>query len=203
MFTGIVQTQATITSCDCHELGRRLVIDIAEMPSPIPEIGDSVAVNGACLTVVEINRAKYSFDVSSETLSRTLVGKWVSGDRVNIEKALTLTAPLGGHLVSGHVDGVGTLVFSEETGSYRTMRFRIARELAIFLSEKGSIAIDGVSLTINSIADDRKWTEFNLMLVPHTLMQTTLGELAIGDSVHIEVDQIARYIHRMNNFNAD
>ncbi len=203
MFTGIVQTQATITSCDCHELGRRLVIDIAEMPSPIPEIGDSVAVNGACLTVVEINRTKYSFDVSSETLSRTLVGKWVSGDRVNIEKALTLTAPLGGHLVSGHVDGVGTLVFSEETGSYRTMRFRIARELAIFLSEKGSIAIDGVSLTINSIADDREWTEFNLMLVPHTLMQTTLGELAIGDSVHIEVDQIARYIHRMNNFNAD
>ena len=203
MFTGIVQTQATITSCVCHELGRRLVIDIAEMPSPIPEIGDSVAVNGACLTVVEINRTKYSFDVSSETLSRTLVGKWVSGDRVNIEKALTLTAPLGGHLVSGHVDGVGTLVFSEETGSYRTMRFRIARELAIFLSEKGSIAIDGVSLTINSIADDREWTEFNLMLVPHTLMQTTLGELAIGDSVHIEVDQIARYIHRMNNFNAD
>ncbi len=203
MFTGIIQAKGAIVSCCNHDYGKRLGIEIVDMPLPIPEIGDSVAVSGVCLTVVENDNSKFSFDVSSETLSRTLIGTWQHGNQVNIEKALTLSTPLGGHLVSGHVDGIGTMLSFEETGSYRYMKFRAGRELARFLAQKGSVAIDGISLTVNSITDNIQWTEFDLMLVPHTLKQTTLGGLSRGDSVHIEVDQIARYIHRLGSFNTD
>jgi len=200
MFTGIIQARGTIVSCCSNHHGKRLDIEIVGMPLPIPEIGDSVAVSGICLTVVQIDSNQFSFDVSSETLSRTLIDAWRHGDRVNIEKALTLSTPLGGHLVSGHVDGIGTMLSFEESGSYRHMRFRIGRDIAKFMAQKGSVAVDGISLTVNSIVDDVQWTEFDLMVVPHTLRQTTLGKLSSGDSVHIEVDQIARYIHRLGSF---
>ncbi|MCY4052054.1 MAG: riboflavin synthase [Gammaproteobacteria bacterium] len=203
MFTGIIQTKGIVVSCDDHDYGKRLDIEIVDMPLPIPQIGDSIAVNGTCLTVIEINNSTFRFDVSSETLHRTLIHAWRCGDRVNIEKALTLSTPLGGHLVSGHIDGIGTILFFEDTGSYRRMRIRVDKEFAKFLAHKGSVTIDGISLTVNSIFDDLQWTEFDLMLVPHTVEQTTLGELSIGDSVHIEVDQIARYIHRMESLKTD
>ena len=203
MFTGIIQAKGTISSGYSHESGKRLRIEIVDMPLPVPEIGDSVAVSGVCLTVVDIDGSKFSFDVSSETLNRTLIDTWQHGDRVNIEKALTLSTPLGGHLVSGHVDGIGTMLSFRETGSYRHMKFRIGKELARFLAQKGSVAVDGASLTVNHIIDDVQWTEFDLMLVPHTLRQTTLGGLSTGDSVHIEVDQIARYIQRLGSFEPD
>ena len=203
MFTGIIQAKGSISSSYNHEFGKRLSIEIGDMPLPIPQIGDSVAASGVCLTVVDIDSHKFSFDVSSETLSRTLIDTWQHGDWVNIEKALTLSTPLGGHLVSGHVDGIGTMLSFKEAGSYRHMKFRIGKELAKFLAQKGSVAVDGISLTVNSIVDDVQWTEFDLMLVPHTLQKTTLGELSIGDSVHIEVDQIARYTHRLDSFKSD
>jgi len=202
MFTGIIQAKGSISSVYNHEAGKRLSIEIVNMPSPIPQIGDSVAVSGVCLTVVDIDSNKFGFDVSSETLTRTLIDQWRVRDRVNIEKALTLSTPLGGHLVSGHVDGIGTMLFFKEAGSYRHMRFQIGNDLGKFLAQKGSVAIDGISLTVNSVADSVQGTEFDLMLVPHTLKQTTLGELSTGDSVHVEVDQIARYIHRMGSFEA-
>ncbi|MCY4273789.1 MAG: riboflavin synthase, partial [Gammaproteobacteria bacterium] len=174
MFTGIIQTKGIVVSCDDHDYGKRLDIEIVDMPLPIPQIGDSIAVNGTCLTVIEINNSTFRFDVSSETLHRTLIHAWRCGDRVNIEKALTLSTPLGGHLVSGHIDGIGTILFFEDTGSYRRMRIRVDKEFAKFLAHKGSVTIDGISLTVNSIFDDLQWTEFDLMLVPHTVEQTTL-----------------------------
>lgn len=200
MFTGIIQAKGVVDSCHDHNRSRRLCIEIPDIPEPIPELGDSLAVSGMCLTVVKVDHCKFSFDVSSETLARCLVGQWAPGHVVNIEKALTLSTPLGGHLVSGHVDGIGKIVDIQDTGAYRQVQFSIESQLGMFIAHKGSLAVDGVSLTINQLADRQDTTLFDLMLVPHTLRQTTLGHLSIGEHVHIEVDQIARYVQRLGQY---
>lgn len=200
MFTGIIQAVGILESSSQHESGRRLCIDIGELPAPFPGIGDSVSVSGACLTVTELDGKRATFDVSTETLDRCLVGNWIPGQAVNLEKALTLQTPLGGHLVSGHVDGIGSVSKIRSDGPFTEMGFRIDTELGMFVARKGSIAIDGVSLTVNGLEDSKDGTRFDLMLVPHTLEQTTLGSLAVGDAVHVEVDQVARYVQRLGKF---
>lgn len=203
MFTGIIQAKGTVVAARAHAQEKRLGIEIAGLPAPVPGIGDSLSVNGVCLTVTGIRKTNFSFDVSSETLNRSLIDSWGSGDVVNIEKALTLTTPLGGHLVSGHVDGIGTVTDLHASGLCQRMRVSIDNNLGMFIACKGSVAIDGISLTVNQVKDSRDMTVFDMMLVPHTLQQTTLGTLAVGDSVHVEIDQIARYVQRLGQFASD
>jgi riboflavin synthase len=156
-------------------------------------LGDSIAVSGVCLTVIDFTTQEFSADVSNETLSRTTLGGLKPGARVNLEKALTPTTRLGGHLVSGHVDGVGKVL--ERTHDARSVRFRIEAPAALakYIARKGSICVDGVSLTVNAVMG----AVFELNIVPHTLAETTLDEYAAGRRVNLEVDLIARYLERL------
>ena len=157
------------------------------------ELGDSIAVSGVCLTVTERTAVGFWADVSNETLSRTTLGELEPGSRVNLERALTLATPLGGHLVSGHVDGTGRV--RERVDDARSVRLRIEApaELLRYIAEKGSICVDGVSLTVNQIAG----AVFDLNIVPHTLRETTLDEFAPGRRANLEVDLVARYLERL------
>lgn len=156
-------------------------------------LGDSVAVSGVCLTVIDLPGDGFWADVSGETLSRSTLGQLPTGGRVNLEKALTPTTRLGGHLVSGHVDGVGTVLERRDEG--RSVRFRIRATdgLARYIAEKGSICVDGISLTVNTVDG----AHFDLNIVPHTLQETTMGDFAPGRKVNLEVDIIARYLERL------
>ncbi len=165
-------------------------------------MGDSIAVNGACLTVTGLEDAVLRFDVSKETLSKCLVETWQSGTYVNLETSLTLGTPIGGHLVSGHVDGFATLVKRQAGAGFATFVFAADHAVGRYVASKGSVAIDGVSLTSNRVSDDQARTTFEIALVPHTLENTTLGKLDQGKPVHIEVDQIARYIDRLKRFDS-
>lgn len=164
--------------------------------------GDSIAVSGACLTVTQLNGSIATFDVSSETLSKCLIGKWNAGDLVNLERALTLQTPIGGHLVSGHIDGTAKFVSRHDENNFTSIQFEVDRSLGQFIAKKGSMSIDGVSLTTNNVEDINDTTQFDAMLVPHTLENTTLSSLGESSEVHIEVDQFARYIHRLNESNS-
>ena len=159
--------------------------------------GDSIAVAGVCLTAVSIESGCLFFDVSKETLSRTLLGSWQPGEGVNLELAMSAQDRFGGHLVSGHVDGLATLIESEASARSTRMRFAGSREVAVYIAEKGSVTLDGVSLTVNGVTDSQAAVMFDVNLVPHTLDVTTLGRLAVEDSVHLEVDMVARYLQRM------
>lgn len=181
MFTGIVQAVGRIVRAGPHE------IDAGELDLAGVAVGDSVCVQGACLTVTALTGRGFRADVSAETLAVT-TGLAGPGE-VNLEKALRAGDPLGGHLVSGHVDGVGTLVRRE--GS--VFAFRAPPQLARYVARKGSICVDGVSLTVNRVAGE----EFEVNLIPHTLQVTTLGRLAPGANVNLEVDQVARYLERL------
>jgi riboflavin synthase len=186
MFTGIVEERGTVASIAGSALavrGRTALGGLA--------VGDSIAVNGVCLTAVAIEDGVVSFDLSDETLARSSLGRLVAGDPVNLERPLTLLARLGGHLVQGHVDAVGTIrdVVPEEGGGAR-LRVSIPAELLRFVVEKGSIAIDGVSLTVAALRDDG----VEVALIPHTLAATTLGSVRAGDPVNVEVDVVARYV---------
>ncbi|MEM7195690.1 MAG: riboflavin synthase [Pseudomonadota bacterium] len=200
MFTGIVEAVGSVTENASYGGGRRLRIDSGDLPLSDIKIGDSVAVNGVCLTVIALQSAELEFDVSQETLNKCLLGDWIAGSRVNLETALTLSTPLGGHLVSGHIDGQGTMVSSNPSGEYIEMTISVPIDLAKFVAVKGSIAIDGVSLTINTVTDLASECRVQMMLVPHTLSQTTLGLLRSTDRVHIEVDMLARYAERISGF---
>jgi riboflavin synthase len=156
-------------------------------------LGDSVAVAGVCLTVAEIIRGGFLADVSNETLALTTVGNWRSGQAVNLEPALRAGDALGGHLVSGHVDGRAVLVASDGDARSQRLRWRAPAALMRFIATKGSVALDGVSLTVNSVGSD----EFAVNLIPHTLQVTTLGALAVGAQVNLEIDLIARYTARL------
>ena len=171
----------------------RLRIDPGTLDLSDVALGDSIAVSGPCLTVVDVAPSSFEVDVSQETLARTTLGQRKSGDGVNLEKALRLNDRLGGHLVSGHVDGIGTVSRREPWDEYIRFVTQVPNELARYLAFKGSICMDGVSLTINDAGDD--W--FEVLTIPHTLTRTTLGVVAEGDSVNIEVDLIARYIERL------
>ena len=197
MFTGIVRSLGTVKSLRKLGDGRTLVVDLGALDADSIQVGDSMAVNGACLTIAELRGGNATFAVSPETLARCLIGEWVEGARLNLEPALTLQTPLGGHIVSGHIDGVGTLVARNEVDDFTRMEFEATRTLGRLIAVKGAIAIDGVSLTTNEVSDHGAHTRFAVMLVPHTLQHTTLGALQPGARVHLEVDSVARYVHRL------
>ena len=189
MFTGIVEELGAVAS-----LERTRLTVACRVVAPGTEIGASIAVNGACLTAVEIDATSLGFDLSEETIARTSLGTLEPGDRVNLERPVTLVTRLGGHLVQGHVDGVGRVARIEPDpgGGNRTV-VTIPDHLVRYIVEKGSLTIDGVSLTVAAI----EHAEITVALIPHTLAVTTLGEAAPGDPVNIEVDVLARYVERM------
>ena len=198
MFTGIVSALGTIRSITPLGAGADMRVVIA---APWPDvasiaIGASIACSGCCLTVVELGPDCFAVDASAETLSKTTLGHWKVGTRVNLERALKLGDELGGHIVSGHVDGVGQAVSATpENGSTR-WRFRVPRELAKFIAPKGSVAIEGVSLTVNEVDGE----EFGVNIIPHTASVTGFGTLKPGDGVNIEIDMLARYVARLAEF---
>jgi riboflavin synthase len=189
MFTGIVEERGAVREAGEH----RLVVGCAVVPLD-SAIGASVAVNGVCLTVVANDGATLAFDLSQETLARTGLGRLRVGDPVNLERPVSLAARLGGHLVQGHVDGVGEILAVEpdETGG-SWLRIRVPEPLRRYTVEKGSVTVDGVSLTVASLHDDG----ITIALIPHTLAVTTLGASSPGDPVNLEVDVIARYVERL------
>jgi riboflavin synthase len=192
MFTGIVETRGKIIRVSPRGEGRRLSLEI---PSDLTglQLGDSINVNGACLTVAEIHGQVVDVDVSSETLQKTTFGGLRQGDGVNLERALRLSDRLGGHIVTGHVDATGTIVERREERDFLHLRVRIPRDLSKHVVQKGSIAIDGVSLTINDCREE----EIQLTLIPYTLRQTTLIEKRAGDRVNVETDILAKYVERL------
>ena len=193
MFTGIIQATGTITRMESRNGDMRLSIATGKLDLSDVAMGDSIAVNGVCLTAVELPGDGFSADVSNETLALTTLGNLKVGSRVNLEKALTLSARLGGHLVSGHVDGIGTVL--ERSPDARSERFVIEAPevLARYIAQKGSVCVDGTSLTVNKVDGAR----FELNIVPHTLQETIIGEYAPGSEVNLEVDLIARYLERL------
>lgn len=192
MFSGIVADVGIITRAVDREGGLRLSVVGEVMGMDDVQTGDSIAVNGVCLTVVKIDGREFTVDVSRETINCT-VGLEHPGNHVNLEKALRLSDRLGGHLVSGHVDGVGCVVAFNDIGESWRLVVRAPQQLAKFIAMKGSITINGVSLTVNLVAG----SEFEVNLIPHTLDVTTLNELKAGAKVNLEIDLIARYVERM------
>ncbi|MFT6705164.1 MAG: riboflavin synthase [Gammaproteobacteria bacterium] len=193
MFTGIIETVGTVISSRRTGGDVRLQISAADLQDRDISIGDSIACNGVCLTVVEQVSDQLSFDVSIESINHSLIGNWQAGTKVNLEMALLPTTRLGGHLVSGHVDGLARLTkMIEDARSWR-MLFEVPNDLKKYIAKKGSITINGTSLTVNSVDDNI----FDVNVIPHTFEVTTLGELSVGDWVHIEVDLIARYLERL------
>jgi len=193
MFTGIIQAVGSVASMQDIGGDKRVRIETAGLPLDDVELGDSIAVSGVCLTVIEKHADGFSADVSGETLSRTGLGNLKKASAVNLEKAVTPTTALGGHLVSGHVDGIGEIVSRQADA--RSVRFsvRVPSSLARYIAEKGSICTDGISLTVNAVDGD----VFELNIVPHTLEQTTMDGFDVGRKVNIEVDIIARYLERL------
>lgn len=193
MFTGIIQAIGKVSALDRRAGDARLRVSADDLDMTDVKLGDSIAVSGVCLTVADVSMKDFIADVSAETLARTTLGDLTPGAAVNLEKALLPTTRLGGHLVSGHVDGVGKVHDRQQDA--RSVRFRVAvpRELGKYIAEKGSVCVNGVSLTVNAVSD----AEFEVNIVPHTLAATTLSELAPGHAVNIEVDLLARYLERL------
>jgi riboflavin synthase len=193
MFTGIIQSIGKIAKIEPKGGDCRLTISTGKLPLAGAALGDSIAVSGVCLTAIELGDGGFSADVSRETLSRTTLGDLKAGSSVNLELALTPTTRLGGHIVSGHVDGVGEVV--RRSADARSVRFVIEAPavLAKYIAEKGSICVDGVSLTVNAVDGKR----FDLNIVPHTLAETTIDEYQPGRKVNLEVDLLARYLERL------
>jgi riboflavin synthase len=193
MFTGIIQDVGSILALEPSGGDARLTVGVDRLDLARSAVGDSIAVAGVCLTVVALQPRGFCADVSRETLALTTIGAWRAGRRVNLEPALRAGDALGGHLVSGHVDGVAEL--RERSDEVRSQRFRIRvpQALARYVARKGSVALDGVSLTVNAVEQQ----EFEVNLVPHTLAVTTLAALAVGERINLEVDMIARYLERL------
>lgn len=195
MFTGIIQAQGHVRRTEARGQDVRLTLATGKLDLSRARLGDSIAVNGCCLTAMALGADEFSADVSLESLRLTTLGGLNPGDPVNLEMALTLQTPLGGHLVSGHVDGVGRILSRYDEG--RAVRFQVEApsELARYIASKGSIAVDGVSLTVNVVEDQR----FMLNLVPHTLQETIAARYRSGTRVNLEVDIVARYLERLLN----
>jgi riboflavin synthase len=192
VFTGIVRERGTVAAIDGDGAGIRLRIDAPETAREA-SVGDSVAVNGVCLTVTERDGARLSFDAVPETLSRTALGRLGPGSPVNVEPALRAGEPLGGHYVQGHVDGLGRVRALVSEGGGVRLTIEAPEELLRYFVEKGSVAVDGVSLTIAGLEDDA----FEIALIPHTLSETTLAALVPGDPVNLEADVLAKYVERL------
>jgi riboflavin synthase len=192
MFTGLVQALGTVREVIDDQGGRRLRVAEAAL-APKLELGESVAVNGACLTVVARDGDAFDFQAGPETLAKTTLGRLAAGDRVNLERALRMGDPLGGHIVTGHVDCVGRLLEEATTGEWLTVWFGHPPEFDALLVGKGSVAVDGVSLTLVDVRGDR----FSVMLIPHTRQNTTLGLKKPGDPVNLEFDLIAKHVQKL------
>ena len=195
MFTGLVQSLGVVRQLVPDGPGVRLVI-VDESIAQRAKIGDSIAINGCCLTVVELDGADLSFEAGAETLSRTNLGRLQAGSKANLEASLQLGDSLGGHLVAGHIDAVGQLERREDDAQWSTMWFTVPGDLTRQMASKGSIAIDGVSLTLVDVTDN----SFSVALIPHTLSVTTLGMLRPGDEVNLETDLLAKYVERQLNW---
>lgn len=193
MFTGIISTTARVAAAATAGGDLRLTIDIAGTALEAPAPGDSIAVNGVCLTATTLDAGRLIADVSAQTLALTTLGALATGDCVNLEPALAAGEPLGGHLVSGHVDGVGELMERTADGRSRRLVFAVPAALTRFIAVKGSICIDGISLTVNEVSGDR----LGVNIVPYTLTHTNLNDLAVGGRVNLEVDMVARYLDRL------
>ena len=193
MFTGIIQALGSIESIGRKSGDISLVINTGELDITECDLGDSIAVNGVCLTAVSYAERQFIADVSAETLNKTSLGNLKQGDTVNLEKALTLNAALGGHLVSGHVDGVASVVDLHEDARSIRYTFELATDLQHYIARKGSVTIDGTSLTVNSVILNR----FDVNIVPHTRERTIFQYYSVGTDVNIEVDIIARYLERL------
>ena len=198
MFTGIVQAVGTIRRIEARGGDFRLFVDASAVAAELA-VGDSLCVSGVCLTVVACENKIHAFDVSTETLALTTLGALREGDAVNLEPALRLSDRLGGHLVSGHVDGVGQVVRFEPVGDCMLLSIRAPHALSRYIAVKGSVAIDGVSLTVNSVEGD----VFSINLIPHTLEATTLQQLGVGSRTNLEIDLIARYVDRMTQWQTE
>ena len=191
MFTGIVEELVEVVALDGADKGTRIVVK--NEFDEVPRIGDSIAVNGVCLTVVENGGAELAFDAVYETMQRSNLGDLVVGSRVNLERPMRADGRFDGHVVQGHVDGRGTLVARTAEGESDRLRVELGTDLARYVVEKGSITVDGISLTVTDVGPD--WFEF--IVIPHTLEVTTLGSKELGERVNLEVDVIAKYVERL------
>ena len=198
MFTGIITDVGSIRSIE-HRGDLRAVIATAFDTSHV-DLGASISCSGVCLTVVDKGAGWFAVDISGETVSRTAQGQWSEGRKLNLERAMKLGDELGGHIVTGHVDGVAEVVRIQPAGDSKIIAFRVARDLAPYLAAKGSVTVDGVSLTVNDVNDGPEGTDFTVNLIPHTQAVTTLGALEVGQAVNIEIDVLARYLSRMRSF---
>ncbi|PKI13938.1 riboflavin synthase [Colwellia sp. 12G3] len=201
MFTGIIEAIGTIKAINVNAQGARLVIATNSLDMSDVKLGDSIATNGICLTVVDFNNVKgngsYSADVSNETLQRTGFASYQVGSKVNLEKAMLASTRFGGHMVSGHVDGVSEILAINNNGNSIEYWLSMPHDLAHYIAEKGSVTIDGTSLTINALAEDGSKGKFRLTIVPHTVKETIFAQYQVGSKVNIEVDLIARYLERL------
>ncbi len=193
MFTGIIEATGRITAIQASGVDLKLTIESEQLDFSDVKLGDSIASNGVCLTVTALHGSSFNANVSGETVKRTLFGQYKIGQRVNLEKALLATGRLGGHLVSGHVDGISSVEKIEKFGEAWQVWVKMPKELAPYIAEKGSITVDGISLTVNELTANA----FRLTIVPHTARETTLMSLKAGSQVHLEVDLIARYLERL------
>ena len=200
MFTGLVEGQGTVARLQQCAVGINLTIAPHTDCFSTSEIsiGDSVAINGCCLTVVKISQVGLLFEAGTETLSKTNLGDLVQGACVNLERSLAVGARLGGHFVQGHVDGVGTIERIERNGEWVDLWFRVPKDMTTLMVQKGSIAVDGISLTLVNVLEDT----FSVALIPHTLQVTTLGQRQAGDRVNIELDILGKYVARLMNCGA-
>ncbi|TWU60121.1 Riboflavin synthase [Rubripirellula tenax] len=198
MFTGLVETLGTLVNVVDQSPGKRFTVD-AGLVAQDATMGASICINGCCLTVVGVEATKLDFEAGEETLSRTNLGELVIGSHVNLERSLAVGDRMGGHYVSGHIDAVGRLIERKDDPPWANLRFSIPKHLASQVASKGSIAIDGISLTVVDVADD----SFSVALIPHTLSVTTLGGRKVGDRVNLETDLLAKYVQRALSQNTD
>jgi len=194
MFTGIVEDLGIVKRVVKSSAGAKLNIE-SKLAASDTKIGDSISINGSCLTVIDIHGDELSFDISAETLEKTNLDSLASAERVNIERALRADSRIGGHFVNGHIDCIGKIASKEKRADFVKITIEIPDEYMIYLSEKGSIAVDGISLTINRLKNN----SFSVMIIPHTISVTSLGYKKIGNSVNIEVDILAKYANRLIN----
>lgn len=195
MFTGIVTDLGEVTNIIPHD---DRVIEILCSHQDIIPLGASVACNGVCLTVMEASPGRFRVQASAETIARTTVGAWAKGTKVNLERSLKLGDELGGHLVYGHVDGIATVEDIKAVGDSQQITFQIGSKLGRFVAAKGSIALDGVSLTVNKVEDLQEMTQFAVNIIPYTAEKTSFGKFRPGNRVNVEIDMLARYLERLS-----
>ncbi|MBF6025912.1 riboflavin synthase [Lysobacter niastensis] len=193
MFTGIIEGLGRVAAIENRGGDARLTVEVGTLPFEAVQLGESIAVNGVCLTVVEFDATSFAADASNETLSLTTLGALKAGTVVNLERAMRPTDRLGGHLVSGHVDGVGAVAGIAEDARAQRWRFTAPAALLRYVAKKGSICVDGVSLTVNEVDE----TGLEVALIPHTVSHTAFSQTRVGDAVNLEIDLVARYVERL------